>query len=376
MNFEFSEEQTALSELAEQIFDGVVDADRVAQIESTSDRFDRDLWIELAKAGLLGVAISEDNGGLGFGIVEAALVVQQQGRVVAPIPLWSTIAAARSIEAVGSDQQVQRWLPGVCDGSTVIALCLAEYGANDPHVSSVVATHNGDRWTLTGSKPAVAAAGVANAFVVPAQTEQGLAIFVVDANTDGLEVALGETTNRELHGELTFNITVDEDALLGQITDGVALVDGLVETALILQAAISLGCCEAALEMAATYTSEREQFGRPLSTNQGVVLRAASCYIDIECMRVTLQKAAWLLDEGLPATDAVKVARYWATEGAQEVVHNTQHLHGGMGADVDYPVHRTFLWVKQLETAMGGGSRHLSELGASIAEAAKQTSNA
>jgi alkylation response protein AidB-like acyl-CoA dehydrogenase len=376
MNFELDEEQTALFELAGQIFGGVVDSDRVAEIEATDERFDRELWNELAKAGLVGVAVSEVNGGLGFGVTEAALIAQQQGRVVAPIPLWSTITGASTIEVAGSEQQQRRWLPGVCDGSTVISVCLAEYGANDPHTSSVRATRDGDRWALSGSKPAVGAAGVADAFIVPATTDDGLAVFVVPADSDGLEISLEETTNRELHATVHFDLTLDDDALLGSVADGVSIVDRTVQTALIMQAAISLGCCEAALEMAAAYTSEREQFGRPLSTNQGVVLRAASCYIDIECMRVTLQKAAWLLDEGKPAADAVKVARYWASEAAQEVVHNTQHLHGGMGADVDYPVHRTFLWVKQLETAMGGGSRHLAELGAAIAADAKQHSNA
>ena len=123
--------------------------------------------------------------------------------------------------------------------------------------------------------------------------------------------------------------------------------------------------------MAAASTSQRTQFGRPLSTNQGVAIRAADAYIDIDAMRVTLWQAAWRLDEGLDAGLAVEVAKYWAAEGGQRVVHATQHLHGGMGADVDYPVHRSFIWVKQLENVFGGGSQQLAKIGARIAAEAR-----
>ncbi|MCY3861252.1 MAG: acyl-CoA/acyl-ACP dehydrogenase [bacterium] len=135
-------------------------------------------------------------------------------------------------------------------------------------------------------------------------------------------------------------------------------------------AAVALGCCEEATAMVAAYTSQREQFGRPLSTNQGVAMRAADCYIDTDCMRVTLLQAAWLIDEGRSVAeiaDAAAVAKWWSADAGQRVVHATQHLHGGMGADVDYPVHRYFLWVKQLENTFGGGSRQLAAIGRALA---------
>jgi acyl-CoA dehydrogenase len=102
-----------------------------------------------------------------------------------------------------------------------------------------------------------------------------------------------------------------------------------------------------------------------------VALRAADSYIDVETIRVSMLQAAWRLDAGLPAADALEVAKYWAAEAGQRSVHNTQHLHGGMGADIDYPVHRYFLWVKQIENNHGGSSTHLASLGARIASSAK-----
>ncbi len=131
----------------------------------------------------------------------------------------------------------------------------------------------------------------------------------------------------------------------------------MFDLALLGLCAIQVGVCEAATEQAAAYTSQREQFGKPLSTFQGVQLRAADAYIDTEAIRVTTMQAAWKLDAGLPAHADVLVAKWWAAEAGQHAVHNTQHLHGGMGADIDYPIHRYFLWGKQIEDTLGGAER-------------------
>jgi alkylation response protein AidB-like acyl-CoA dehydrogenase len=150
---------------------------------------------------------------------------------------------------------------------------------------------------------------------------------------------------------------------------GGEVLDWLVPRALLGVCALQVGVAEEALRLTAEYTSQREQFGRPLSTNQGVALRAADAYIDVEAMRVTMLLAAWRLDRDGEAPAEVEVAKWWASEGGSRVVHATQHLHGGMGADVDYPIHRYFLWGKQLENTLGGASAWLARLGARLAEA-------
>ena len=152
-------------------------------------------------------------------------------------------------------------------------------------------------------------------------------------------------------------------------SDGRRALAWTLDRALLGLCAMQVGVAEGALRMAAEYTSQRHQFGRPLSTFQGVSLKAADAFIDTEAMRVTLWQAAWRLTEGLDATAEVMVAKWWASEGGQRAVHITQHLHGGMGADVDYPVHRHFLWGKQIETTLGGSSALLARLGRHLAEA-------
>ena len=376
MNFDFSESQEAVAALAEQVFSGSAGADRVAVVERTADRFDRELWAALATSDLLGVAIGQEHGGLGLGMVETALVLREQGRRVAPVPLWPTLVlGAMPIAEFGNQTLRDRWLGAVASGQAVLTGALSEWGADDAYSPSVTAARLPDgSWELNGSKPAVPAAGLADAVLVStriAGEDDSLAVFVVDLDADGVEVELSETTSREIHGELDLrSAVVGEDARLDG-ADGRSIIEWMLVRAQVAVAAVAVGCCEEATAMAAAYTSQREQFGRPLSTNQGVAMRAADCYIDTDCMRATLLQAAWLIDEGRSAAeiaDAAAVAKWWSADAGQRVVHATQHLHGGMGADVDYPVHRYFLWVKQLENTFGGGSRQLAAIGRTLAK--------
>ena len=153
-----------------------------------------------------------------------------------------------------------------------------------------------------------------------------------------------------------------EDVLVGPDV-GRATLDFALVAATIGLCALQVGVCEAALHQTAAYLNTRHQFGRPLSTFQATMLRAADAAIDIEAMRVTWQNAAWRLDTGRDAADAAHVAKWQAAERGQRTVHATQHLHGGMGADITYPIHRYFLWGKQIELMLGGPSAQLARLG-------------
>jgi acyl-CoA dehydrogenase len=128
-------------------------------------------------------------------------------------------------------------------------------------------------------------------------------------------------------------------------------------------AAVQAGVTDAAVRLTASYTNDREQFGKPLSTFQAVALKAADAYLDATAIRATTLQAAWFLAEGIDAELPALTAAWWAAEAGQHCVHVTQHLHGGMGADVTYPVHRYFLWGKQIELVLGGASALLAELG-------------
>ena len=179
------------------------------------------------------------------------------------------------------------------------------------------------------------------------------------------------TTNREVHPHLHLaGVTLGpEDILVGPDMGRVTL-DFLMVAATVGLCALQVGVCEAALTQTATYLNGRQQFGRPLSTFQATMLRAADAAIDIEALRVTCQNAAWRFDTGRDAADAARVAKWQAADRGQRTVHATRRLHGGIGADITYPIHRYFLWGKQIELLLGGPSARLARLGAEIAEQA------
>ncbi|HZP27972.1 MAG TPA: acyl-CoA dehydrogenase family protein [Acidimicrobiia bacterium] len=375
MDFRLSEEQVAVRDLAEQIFQGSVSVETVRSVEASEERVDRDLWRALADANLLGIALPEDAGGSGLGEVEWCLLLEQQGRVVAPVPIWATIVlGALPIAEFGSRQQRDAWLPAVVAGDVLLTAALAEPGVNDVFRPQVRAARTEAGWRLDGLKVSVPYAHVATRVLVPAalDDEGAIGVFLVDPAGAGVEQERAVTTNREVHPHLRFAGAPGEP-LGGDAPAGAEAVAWMLDRALLGLAALQVGVCEEALRYAAEYTSQRVQFGKPLSAFQGVALKAADAYIDAEAIRVTVLQAAWKLSVGRPATTDVLVAKWWASEGGQHAVHITQHLHGGMGADVDYPVHRYFLWGKQIEDMLGGASATLARLGDAIATSEAHT---
>lgn len=368
MDFNLTEEQVAVSDLAAQIFQGSSTVERVKAVEATDDRVDETLWQALADANLLGLTLPEDIGGSGLGVLELCLLLEQQGRVVAPIPLWATLAlGALPIAAWGSAEQRHAWLPAVAAGDVKLTAALAETGVNDARHPQTRATRDGTGWRLDGFKPSVPAAHVAQQVLVPARTDDAVMVFLLDPTTAGVTIERATTTNREIHPHLHLDGAVAEP--LGAPDAGNRALAWMLDRALLGLCGLQVGICEAAIELAAGYSSNRVQFGKPLSTFQGVALKAADGYIQTEAMRVTMLQAAWRLDAGREASSDVLVAKWWASEGGQRVVHIAQHLHGGMGADVDYPVHRYFLWGKQIEDTLGGSSAQLARLGEALAGA-------
>ena len=375
MDFSLSDEQQTIRDLAARIFEDRATVERVRDVEQSEERFDRALWAALAESNLLGIALPTDSGGSGFGIVEVCLILEQQGRRVVPLPLLPTVVmGALPIAEFGSASLRARWLPGVASGDLVLSAALAEAGANDPLRPRVTAvpTHT-DGWSLTGTKLAVPAAHLAARVLVPARAVTGeVGVFLVDPAGAGVELQPAETTNRERQSHLVMtDARVGADEVLALPGEGQRVVGWMLDRALVGLCALQVGVAEEALRLAAAYTTGRHQFGKPLATFQGVALKAADAYIDTEAMRATMWQAAWRLSEGLDASREVLVAKWWASDGGQRVVHITQHLHGGMGADVDYPVHRYFLWGKQIETTLGGASHQLARLGQAIAAGAR-----
>jgi acyl-CoA dehydrogenase len=371
MDFSFSEEQDAVRELADRIFTDLATQERLREIEAdpSGDRFDRKLWAELAAAGLLGIALPEDVGGAGLGFLETGLLSEVAGRTAAYVPVVETLAAAApAVARFGSDAQRQRWLPGVVSGETVLTTALVEPGST-PAAPSVVAERTGDGWSLSGVKAFVPSGTFADAVLVPARIEPaGVAVFLVETGSAGVTVERQTANNGQPEGLLSFaGVSVGSDGLLGAVEDGPTIVEWLLLRSTTALALAQAGAATASLALVAEYTKSREQFGKPIATFQAVGQRAADAYVDTEAIRLTAWQAAWRIDQGLPADKEVAVAKFWAADGGQRVVHAAVHLHGGVGVDREYPLHRFFLNSKHIELTLGGATDQLLRLGATLA---------
>lgn len=364
MNFSFSEDQLAIKELVEKMMADRVTDEFWRDFAGSDAPYDTELWSLLAEAGMLGMALPEACGGSDMGLVELCLLLQAQGRFLAPVPLLSTlVAGALPLAKFGSDAQQQAYLPNVVSGEAVLTATLGELGKPQSAIA-FTAEPQGDGWAVSGTSDAVPYAQQAAAILLPARLGDELALFIVDCDQAGVDLQSQETTNGEPVARLTLDkLALGKEALLAQDETAWRWLEQQVLTA---TAAIQLGVAEEALRRTAEYTTERQQFKTALSNFQSVAHRAANAYIDVEAMRSTLWQAAWRLAENLPAGDEVHTAKWWASEGGHRVAHTAQHLHGGIGSDVDYPLHRYFLWAKQLEFIGGGARLQLATLGAEL----------
>jgi acyl-CoA dehydrogenase len=371
MDFSFTEEQEAVRELSDRIFSDLSTHERLRELESEpgGDRFDRRLWSELASAGLLGIGLPEEVGGAGLGFLAVAILAEATGRTAACVPVIETLAAAApAIAAFGSDDQRSRWLPGVVAGDVVLSTALVEPGAR-PEDPAVVAEPDGDGWRLRGTKGFVASGTVADAVLVPARLASGgLGVFVVETSAEGVSRERQDAnTGRPMAVLSLSDVRVGPEAMLGSAADGPAVVAWLVQRTTAAMAMAEAGAVTAAVALVADYTKSREQFGKAIATFQAVGQRAADAYVDAEAIRLTAWQAAWRIAEGMPADKEVAVAKFWAADGGQRVVHAAVHLHGGVGVDRDYPLHRYFLLTKHYELLLGGATEQLLGLGAVLA---------
>ncbi|MFJ9625306.1 acyl-CoA dehydrogenase family protein [Streptomyces sp. NPDC101181] len=388
MDFTPSEEQSAARGLAARIFG---DRSTHERLSAAGTGTDAALWKELCVAGL--PAAVEDVGLLGL-----VLLLEEQGRTTAQVPLAATcVYGVLAVAAHGTAEQRERLLPGLGDGTAVATGALPARGG-------VRAAENG---ALYGAVPWVPWLRDATHVLV---ADVDRALWLVEAGAPGVTAEPVETTAPWSAGRLALDGVRGErlgdgvggecqaDAVRGwlrgdtttgkpphteprepsctgpvrPVRHGPDAYAAVLAAARIAFAGLQAGVCAGALARAVHHTVTREQFGRPLSTNQGVLLRAADAHMDTEAIRVTAYEAAWRYDEGLDHAAQALTAAWWASEAGRRVVHAVQHLHGGTGADLDHPVHRHFLWGRQLDAYLGCGGEVLEELGLLLAAAPQE----
>lgn len=366
MDFDFTPEQDEAAALAARILGDRTTIERMQAVEAEGDRFDPDLWQELANAGLLSLAISEEHGGAGLGLVELARVLVEVGRTVAPVPLAVHGPAALLVDRAGAPGLRARVLPGAASGDLLLAAAVAEQLDHLPASPGTTAEPDGDGWRLTGTKTLVRAGTRADVLLVTASTPQGPAVFAVPTDRQGVTRATQHTSDGDATALVTLaDVPVTDEELVGAPDGSTATRLGHLLT--VCAAAEQLGIVRGAVALTAAYAKEREQFGRPIGTFQAVSQRLADGYIDALCQELGLWQAVWRLSEDLPADVEVATAKLWAADAGHRVAHTTVHVHGGVGIDLDGAAHRFFTAAKRFELTLGSATEQALAIGRHLA---------
>ncbi len=370
MDFSLTADQQDLVGLTARMLADRVSPARLAELEEQGGWLDEDLWRRLAEAGIVGAALPEDVGGGGAGMTELALLLEQVGAHVAPVPLFETVlCAGEPLATWGTPEQRKRDLPDLVAGRALLTAALSESGREDPRSPSTTATADGDGFRLTGVKSGVPFAATARRILVPATCADGRAVIaLVEPGAAGVTVRAQTATHGRPQGEVSLDdVAVPAAEVLAGPETGQEALDRLVDRALVGVAAMALGVSGRALSMSAEYTTSRQQFGRPIASFQAVGHRLADAYVDVEAMRLSLLQAVWLMDTDRPAGTEAAVAKWWSADAGHRVAHAAQHVHGGVGVDLSYPLFRYFRWSKHLEMTMGPATAQLRRIGSALA---------
>jgi 3-oxocholest-4-en-26-oyl-CoA dehydrogenase beta subunit len=376
MDFSYNENQRELAALSRAILADRTTPERLREVEAGGDRFDPGLWADLADAGVLAAALPEPLGGAGLGLIEQCSVLAEIGRAVAPVPyLASVVLGAGALARFGTPDQQARWAAPAGRGELVLTAALSEEDGDDPRTPSARAEQvkgdgeaGGDHWLLSGTKTAVPAGPRADLMLVPAATAQGTAVFLVTPGDRGVVVEPQQMTDGDAAGRLELaGVELPDDRVLGDPASGAEITGWLVSHGTVGLCAQQLGVVARALELTSEYAKSRKQFGKPIGSFQAVAQRLADGYIDVEAVRLTMWQAAWLLSEGQPCDTEVATAKFWAADAGHRVAHSAVHIHGGVGIDIEHPLHRYFVAAKRLEFALGGATTQLRRIGTALA---------
>jgi len=362
MDFTRTEAAQDLSGLVTTIVDSVCTPQHQRKLDDLDQRFDKTLWGKLIDADILSTAAPESVGGGGFGVLEQAAILTPLGRQVAAVPyLESVVLGAGALAHFGPAGLQQDWAVPAVAGEKILTVALDGELGQGP----VQATASGEGFRLTGTRTQVPFGPIADAFLIPAETNSGTKVFLVAAGDAGVSVTSLETTGHGSSGEIELaGVEVGADRVVGDVD----VLAWLATRRAVGLTAYQLGVLERSLELTAEYARTREQFDRPIGSFQAVSQRLADDYIDIKGLRLTLEQASWRLSEDLPADTEVATAAFWAAEAGHRVAHTTVHVHGGVGIDTDHQVHRYFITAKQVEFALGGATSRLLVIGRDLAD--------
>lgn len=356
MDFNLSEDQRAIAEMAGGLFNDFCTDERMREFDESGATLMQELWQACVETGLHSLYIPESVGGSGLGMTELMLVLQAQGSGLGLVPLWRHQVAAATLAEFAPDA-FGAVLDAAASAERLLTLGTAE--RSRAAGLGLMAVANADGWTLEGTAHALPAAVEASGALVLADTAEGDRLVYVDLAADGVQLLPGVLTQGESVADVQFKqVQLASDRVLP-----VAATQWLETRAIACQAALQLGVSEEQIRRTVEYVNERVQFDRKIGQFQAVQMTMADCKVALEALRSVLWQLCYRIDAGLPAPSEALATAWLACEAGHSIGHKAQHVHGGIGVDLTYPIHRFLYWSRALSLGLGGSRATLERLG-------------
>ena len=369
MDFSHSQEQELLQREMRHFLDAEYPKSVVRELEASELGYSPDLWKKMADLGWVGLIIPEEYDGAGGNLLDLAVLFEEIGRAVCPCPMFSTVVlGALPVLEKGNEEQKNNILSRVASGEYSLTLAFTEPEADyEPGFIATSASYNNGGFTINGTKLFVQNAHIVDYLLVVARTSnggsenEGLSVFIVDSKASGINLTPLKTISADRLFEVEFNDTASS-VVLGEINTGWPLVESTLRRATAIRCVEMVGLAQKALELTNEYSKTRIQFDRPIGSFQAVQHQLVDMFIDIEGARWTAYQAVWRLDKGLPAMREVSIAKAWTSNTCQRVIYGAQHIHGGVGMDMDYDLQFYFRRAKALELSFGTAPVHTANI--------------
>ena len=367
MNFDYDSEQNDLREAVRGLLARAYsDSEQRRSVVKTDPGFDEKTWARLAEMGLLGLPFAEEDGGMGAGPVEVAIVAEEIGRVLAPEPFIETVVLAGGlIAAVGTAEQKGELLGGISEGATIAVFAHAEPGTRwTPTAEGVTATQAGDGWTLTGVKEPVPSGARADVLVVSAAVDGATGLFLVQGDASGLTRTGYRTHDGTRAAHVRFDGTPAQQ--LGAGGDATAAIERALAEARIAYGHEAIGAMDTALRTTAEYLKTRKQFGVTLNKFQALTFRAADMYVSLELARSLALWASMVQEAGGDVVAAADRARLQVSRAGRHIGKEAIQLHGGIGVTAEYSVGHYTSRLTAIDPLLGDGDWAANRLAVNV----------
>ncbi|MEZ5710966.1 MAG: acyl-CoA dehydrogenase family protein [Blastomonas sp.] len=367
-----NEDQAMLQDSARDFISGEAPVSHMRELRDINckDGFRHNLWKQFAEMGFTGILVSEDEGGLGLGHVEAGVVMEEIGRNLSPSPFLTTAIAGVAALNAGGKPLRDRYVPGILAGDTVLGLAIDEGPKHRPNRIATKAERAGNGFKLNGRKQFVIHGASADMLIVVARTAggendaEGLTLFAVDRDSAGLSADATRLVDSSMAAHVALdNVMVDADAVIGEVDQGGEVLKALLSAGRAGSAAELVGVGTGAMNMTVDYLKQRKQFGTLIGEFQALQHRASHLYSEMEIARAAVLKAAQLLDEGADNADLyVSVAKAKAGRTTNLAVREGVQMHGGIGMTDEYDIGFYMKRDRALNEFMGDANFHANRV--------------